>query len=133
MQSLYCLIGNKRDDSNTIDFACNIDSLLNVVTEIKMNDSLLHAESKKYVTGYVIKKSMAKVFRNCTNCVNSLCRSSVDLDSFNYEIDYTKRSLFHPSDKFIDLMNNMSYVIVACLRNNRRKSSFSLIVHVILI
>ncbi|XP_026743754.1 uncharacterized protein LOC113505320 isoform X2 [Trichoplusia ni] len=118
MQSLSCLIGSNRADSNTVDFACNIDSLLSVMTEIKNNDSLLHAESKKYVTGYVIKKSKTKVFKSCTNCVNNLCRSSADLESFNYEIDYTKRSLFHPSDKFIDLMNNMYYVIVACLRNN---------------
>lgn len=57
MQSLSCLIGSNRADSNTVDFACNIDSLLSVMTEIKKNDSLLHAESKKYVTGYVIKKS----------------------------------------------------------------------------
>ncbi|KAJ8726195.1 hypothetical protein PYW07_000893 [Mythimna separata] len=47
MQSLSHLIINNYDDSHTVDFACNIDSLLNVMSEIKNNDSLLHVESKK--------------------------------------------------------------------------------------
>ncbi|KAJ8708172.1 hypothetical protein PYW08_010538 [Mythimna loreyi] len=118
MQSLSHLISNNRDDSHTVDFACNIDSLLNIMSEIKNNDTLLHAESKKYVTGYVIKKSKSKIFKNCSNCLVNLCRSGIDFDSFNYEIDYTKKSLFHPSDGFINLMNNIYYVIVACLRDN---------------
>lgn len=118
MQSLSYLIVKRHDDSHTADFACNINSLLSVMTEIEKNDSLLHAESKKYVTGYVIKKSKTKIFKKCANCLNKLCRSSVDVNSFNYEIDYNKKSLFHPSDGFIRLMNKLYYVIVAFLRDN---------------
>lgn len=76
----------------------------------------MHAESKKYVTGYVIKKCKSKIFKSCMVCTNNFCRSNVDVDSFNYEIDYTKKSLFHPTDKLNNLMNEMYSTNTACMR-----------------
>lgn len=111
------LINEKPCDSDSDDFACDIDFVLKVMGEIKKNDTLVYAEAKKYVIGYVIKKCKTKIFRNCKYCMHDLCRSEVDLQSFNYEIDYTKRSLFHPSEGFVDLMTDVFYVTVACLRD----------------
>lgn len=49
--------------------------------------------------------------------MHDFCRSEVDLQSFNYEVDYTKKSLFYPSDKFNHLMTDIYHTIVACLRD----------------
>ncbi|XP_047034960.1 uncharacterized protein LOC124640998 isoform X2 [Helicoverpa zea] len=116
-QSIINLLDDKSDDSNNDDFACDINPLLNVMNEIKIDDSLIHIESKKYVTGYMIKKIKSKIFKNCGVCMRDFCRSEVDLQSFNYEVDYTKKSLFHPSDKFNHLMTDIYHTIVACLRD----------------
>lgn len=115
MQSLQSMIYGNQDDPQ-VDFACEVDSLLNLISDLKQNDSLLHAESKKYVTGYLIKKCKSKIFKNCCNCRNDLIRAEIDFDSFNYEVDYTKKSLYHPSERFVSLMIDVYYVIAACLR-----------------
>lgn len=120
MQSFRNLLISDPDDSQTDNFACEIDSLIEVIglisSEIRNNDSILHNETKKYVNGYVIKKCKSKIFKKCNDCQKDLCRSEIDLNSLNYEVDYTKKSLFHPSDKFCDLMNDIYYTIIACLR-----------------
>ncbi|XP_045493197.1 uncharacterized protein LOC123692481 [Colias croceus] len=117
-KSMANLLNDKKCiDSNNDDFACDIDGLLNVMGQIKNNDKLVYAEAKKYVIGYVIKKCKTKIFRNCKYCMHDLCRSEVDLQSFNYEVDYTKKSLFHPSVNFISLMTDIFYITVACLRD----------------
>ncbi|XP_050559419.1 uncharacterized protein LOC126912240 isoform X6 [Spodoptera frugiperda] len=116
-QSFFNLIANKPDLPDNDDFACDIDALLMVMNEIKINDSLIYKESKKYVAGYIIKKIKTNVFRTCKTCMRDLCRSEVDVQSFNYEVDYTKKSLFHPSDNFHNLMADIYHLIVACLRD----------------
>lgn len=118
IQSLTSLLTNKIYSNNSNDFACNIDDLLIVMTEIKTNDTSnkVHVEAKKYVAGYIIKKCKSMKCKNCTQCSNDLLRSEKDLQSFNYEIDYTKKYLFHACDPFIDLLNEIYYMIITCLR-----------------
>ncbi|KAJ8725324.1 hypothetical protein PYW08_003507 [Mythimna loreyi] len=116
-QSMVNLLGNKSNDSENNDFACDIDALLTTMNNYKNNDSLIYNESKKYVTGYVIKKMKSKIFKNCDNCARDLCRPEADLQSFNYEVDYTKKSLFHPSENFNNLMNEIYHIIITCLRD----------------
>ncbi|KAF9404446.1 hypothetical protein HW555_014330, partial [Spodoptera exigua] len=116
-QSIVNLLNKKPADLDLDNFACEIDTLLKTMLEIKNNDSLIHSESKKYVTGYIVKKIKSKIFKNCVICMNDFCRYDVDVQSFNYEVDYTKKSLFHPSEKFTSLMNDIYHAIVACLRD----------------
>lgn len=115
MQSLKKMICANKDDCQA-DFACEIDSLLELLSEIRNEPSDLHKESKKYVSGYIVKKCKSKIFKKCSVCNVDFIRSVIDIDSFNYDIDYTKKSLFHPSEKLINLMNDVYFVIVACLR-----------------
>ncbi|KAF9794873.1 hypothetical protein SFRURICE_005108 [Spodoptera frugiperda] len=93
-KSFFNLIVNKPDLPDN-------DALLIVMNEIKINDSLIYNESKK----------------TCKTCMRDLCRSEVDMQSFNYEVDYTKKSLFHPSYNFHNLMADIYHLIVACLRD----------------
>lgn len=120
MQSLQCLLVTENNELRNTDFACEIDSLINTMETMKSNDvtQKVHAESKKYVAGYIIKKCKSKIYKKCISCKNDLCRSEVDVDSFNYEIDYTKKSLFHACDAFIDLLNEIYFMIVTCLRES---------------
>ncbi|KAF9796595.1 hypothetical protein SFRURICE_012688, partial [Spodoptera frugiperda] len=116
-QSLNHLINTPACTSSNDDFACEVDSLITVMGNIKSNvNNVVHDESKKYVTGYIIKKCKIKVFRNCEICMRDFCSSTINKQSFNYEIDYTKKSLFYPNKKFNELMNEIYYLIVACLR-----------------
>lgn len=94
MQSLQCLLVTENNELRNTDFACEIDSLINTMETMKSNDvtQKVHAESKKYVAGYIIKKCKSKIYKKCISCKNDLCRSEVDVDSFSYEIDYTKKS-----------------------------------------
>ncbi|XP_022834717.1 uncharacterized protein LOC111362881 [Spodoptera litura] len=116
-QSITNLLYKKPGNSDHDDFACEIDTLIRTMTEIKNNNSLIYSESKKYVTGYVIKKIKSKIFKNCKICMRDFCRSDVDFQSFTYEVDYTKKSLFQPSESFNNLMSDIYHVIVACLRD----------------
>ncbi|KAF9413670.1 hypothetical protein HW555_008116, partial [Spodoptera exigua] len=79
--------------SSNDDFACEVDSLITVMGNIKRNNNNeVHAEAKKDFCHFV------------------------DEQSFNYEVDYTKKSLFYPNKNFNALMNEIYYLIVACLR-----------------
>lgn len=43
--------------------------------------------------------------------MSDLIKSEVDLDSFNYMIDYTKKSLFNACDDFVQLLNKYDYYV----------------------
>ncbi|KAF9794872.1 hypothetical protein SFRURICE_005107 [Spodoptera frugiperda] len=85
-QSLIHLINTPAYTSSNYDFACEVDSLITVMGNIKTN---------------VCYKII-----NCDACImRDLCSSAANKQSFNYKIDYTKKSLFYPNENFNELMN----------------------------
>ncbi|CAH2105412.1 unnamed protein product [Euphydryas editha] len=106
----------RKQEPPIISQSYDIDQLLILMDEIKNNYSNIHEESKKYVAGYIIKKCKTNIFKNCRKCKNDFINNEVGVNSFIYEIDYTKKSLFHPSKNIVNLLDEMYYMIVACLR-----------------
>lgn len=117
LNSMKLLLLEKCNESNPLDFACEVDSLITSMNEIISSDSILHEETKKYVAGYIIKKCKSKIFKNCPDCKNDLLESEIDPDSFNYSIDYTKKSLLNACGDFVKLLNEIYFMIITCLRN----------------
>lgn len=86
-----------------------IDILYNNIEET------LHNEAKMYVTGYVLKQCKSKIFKTCKTCISNLITNK-DENSYIFERDYTKKSLFYPSQAFCSLLNEIYRVITLCLQ-----------------
>lgn len=129
LQNLDCLliendIKEPPMSNEPMDTDLSIENLADSSSEI--GDKLIISETKKYVTGFVIKKLKRNVCKSCIKCNNELCDTTPpQADEYIHSIDITRRSLYRPSRNFSNCVRNIIKIVKSMLKNDPGKSGKS--------
>ncbi|KAF9405134.1 hypothetical protein HW555_014002 [Spodoptera exigua] len=107
----------RNNDDDKIEEICSNDILAGG------SDNELVSETKKYVAGYVIKKTKTLICKSCNTCNLDLYDTTPPkVDNYILSIDITRKSLQYPSQNFTICVNNIIKIIKHFLKNCPHKS-----------